>query len=119
MASTVLRSHRASVARTNGDDMPLSEEQIEKLKKVKRRLYMRSGLATFLHLSWLFMSNLLTVILNALYVHNDSFVFLATLGSAVVIMSGLRSLIEEFYLDALKENGKILGKDQNDSNTNT
>lgn len=89
----------------------LTEEQKAKVTKLKKKFLMRGSLAVFLHISWLFCSNILTVLFNELYFHNQQFVFFTTLGSAVIIMAGLRNAIEDIGKQTTVEMNAILGKE--------
>lgn len=85
-----------------------TEDQKVALKKVKKRFMIRAGTAMFLYTSWLFCTNLLTIILNTLYFQNQSLVFLVTLGSTVIILTGLRGTVEEIYNESVVDAKKIM-----------
>lgn len=86
------------------------ESKEKKLKTLKRKFYVRGSVAILLYMSWLFTANLLTVILNMLYVHSQQFVTLLTLGSAIIIMVGLKGTIDEMVKETAEEEKRILGE---------
>lgn len=93
------------------DKIEMTEEQKTKIGKLKKKFVVRGSVAVLAYISWLFLANLLTVMLNTAYVHDDSFVFLMTLGSTVLILTGLRGTIEEIHSETTTEMKKILGKE--------
>lgn len=95
-----------------GSNMELTEEQKEKLKALRKKCLKKSAIATFLHVSWLFCANMATVMIDAIYVHNQSFVFFMTLGSTVIIFTGLHRVVEDIYKESLEEAKNIVGEEK-------
>lgn len=90
-----------------GSDMEPNEEQKDKLLKLKKKCFKRCAIATFLYVSWLFCANMITAMVNIMYVHNESFVFFMTLGTTVVIFTGLHGTVEEIYKETVEEAKKL------------
>ena len=91
--------------------MEMTEEQKQQIKKIQKRFFVKSSIAVFLYTSWLFCANILTVMLNQLYFQNQSFVFFATLGSAVIILTGLQGTVTEIHKVATEDIKKITEKE--------
>lgn len=89
-----------------------TEEQKEKLCKLNRKFMWKAFGITFLYISGLFLGNVIISVVNILYVKEESFVPLTTFGSAVIILTGLRSSLEGAYSQLQTEAKKILNSNQ-------
>ena len=80
----------------------------KQIKFIKNNFYRKTALLTLIHLSWLFFSNLAIVISNELYIHNEQYVFFMSLGSTVVIITGLFSIVHELKNETADKIKQIL-----------
>lgn len=82
MVRTVLRNRRVNVAETNGDRMEkveLTEEQKKQVTKLRRSsAFKGAGMAAKFGML-LFLSNLVVLTIDGLYVHNKNFIFLGVI----------------------------------------
>ena len=61
----------------------------EEVKLIKNKFYIKISLLILLHIVWLFLSNLLILILNEISFNNENFTFYGFLSVTVVIMTSL------------------------------
>jgi hypothetical protein len=88
----------------------MTEEHKKEIKKIRRRTFIRGALICSAYVLWLFTSNLLITITNALYFKDEGYMFLMTLGSTVIILTGLRGTLEELFTKAAAETKAIADK---------
>lgn len=86
------------------------EEQKEKLKTLKKKAFKKTAIAVFLYVGFLFFANMVTALVDLMYVHNASFVFFMTLGTTVVVFVGLHGTCDEIYRESMVEAQKIVNE---------
>lgn len=89
----------------------LTEEQMKKLEALEKKLTKRVLLAIAGYGMWLVFANLFLVIMSVLYVEEKGFLFFTSLGTAVILCSGLSGTLEEIKKDTDEEIKKILHND--------
>jgi hypothetical protein len=88
----------------------ISEEQKKEFKKLMRSFHIKTTVLTFKWALTLFVTNLLVVMINRLYVHNESFVFTGYVLNFLFTFRSHRSKMEKEHDRVKVEVKKILEK---------
>lgn len=85
----------------------LTIEQMEKINKLHKRFMFRVALITFMYLTGLFVGNVITAMIGLAYIKNPLFTSATSFGAAVIVLTGLRSEVENAYSKMKSEIEKI------------
>ena len=85
MGRIVSKNRQANVAKINGDNMEFTQEQKNKLRKLKFSFQFKSMFNGFKSGILLFLTNVAIVLINVFYVNSNIFVFVSSFINCVFI----------------------------------